>query len=485
MSKVLATLAIILVATFAASAADNSYKICNDKVTVTVKDLAPNADMTALKACYDIKVASDAIDNCESIIISPVVKSGSEKQLVEIIVVNGPGRVGLTPWLSRQLYRVCDPNNVRVFTMKEGEDLYVKTCTEVRFDDWMNDAEFDVTTQKATYNPNCIKSLAGEEFICYVPYLKEPLKINAQLKPFNFDFTPTGHRTVSTRLFYPVNGTQRVDSYLENADALALLGALDQPNYSVSSIDINGYASPESSVAYNKALSEKRAATLKKIIADKYNFDAGVYHIEGKGENWDAIKDFIDNTDNSVITANKAAINEALESSSNLDAVEAAIKKIDGGKVYSTLFKDAYPRSRYADCVVKYNVKEFDLNDAKVIYKNDPKALTATDYAHWMSQEYDPQVAAKALSLYPNDKELNAVVANGEYMAGKYNQAIEHFKKAGNAPEVMNNLGCCYLQTGDAEAAKACFEKAGNMKEAEENAEEVRKVVLNNRYFAE
>ena len=62
LSTLFAAVALVLVATFSASAADNSYKVGNDKVTVTITDLAPNAEGTALIACYDIDVAADAVD---------------------------------------------------------------------------------------------------------------------------------------------------------------------------------------------------------------------------------------------------------------------------------------------------------------------------------------------------------------------------------------------------------------------------------------
>ena len=39
-----AAAALMLVGTVSAFVADNTYKVCNGKVTVTVTDLAPNAD---------------------------------------------------------------------------------------------------------------------------------------------------------------------------------------------------------------------------------------------------------------------------------------------------------------------------------------------------------------------------------------------------------------------------------------------------------
>lgn len=483
MSKVFAVLAIVLVATFSASA-DNSKKISNDKVTVTICDLAPNADMTALKACYTVTVAPDAVEPCESIILTPTIKVNGKKEVVEVIVVNGSGKLGSTKWVECKVYEVCDPNKVRFVTLKKSEDLVIKSCYDIPFESWMDDASFDVTTQRVTYSPKCIKPYPGEEFICEIPYLTEPLEIMAVPQPYVPQFEAAEKRVVETKLYYPVNGIQKVTTYLRNADALAVIDALDEPGYDVKSVTINGWASPESSVSYNQNLSNNRAKTLKKIIADKYKFNESVYVVNGKGEYWGEVEEYINNSEEPVIANNRDALKAALASTDDLDKKEAAIKKVAGGKPYANIFKAVYPTSRFADCVIEYTAKEFTLEDAKLIYKNNPKDLAADSYALWAMQEFDEDVVKKALEIYPDDQKLNAVIATIEYQNGNYEKAAECYKNAGNDPVIMNNLGCCYLKLGNAEAAKACFEKAGDSREAASNAKEVRRVVLNNKYFA-
>ena len=97
-----AVVALMLAATFSASAVETAYKIANDKVTVTVSDLAPNADGTALIVCYNIDVAPDAFDECATLVITPVVRDDKHnKKLIEMIVVNGPTHQVNTEWLQR------------------------------------------------------------------------------------------------------------------------------------------------------------------------------------------------------------------------------------------------------------------------------------------------------------------------------------------------------------------------------------------------
>lgn len=484
LSTLFAAAALMLVATFSAFAADNSYKVGNGKVSVTISDLAPNADGTALIACYNIDIAADAIDECSSLVITPLVRDDNNKKLVEMIVVNGESRKVNSEWLQRVCYGVCDPNNVRFFTMKEGEAIHVKTCTQVTYENWMDEgAAFYVTTQKATYKPNCINNYPGEEFICSIPYFTEPLAIVPVLAPIPVTAKVEGTRVLRTKLFYPVNVTRKVDDYLENAEALELLNTLDRGNYEVTSVVIEGWASPESSVAYNQNLSVNRSKTVKNIISDKYHFPQEVYSVHGNGEYWDAVIDYIDNSDEPVIAENRAALQAAVADNSNLDKREAAIKKVAGGKAYKNIFDTVYPRSRFAEAVVTFTSKGYNYNDCMVLYKADPQNVSADEYVLMIQDGAPMDVVENAVKIYPNDQRIAAVAANAMYEAGRIDDAIELYKKAGNSEAVYNNLAAAYMMKGDADNAKASLTKVNDSKLSETNGNELRKVILNNQYF--
>jgi Flp pilus assembly protein TadD, contains TPR repeats len=486
LSTLFATVALLLVATFSASAADNNvYKLAGDRVTITISDLAPNADGTALIACYNIDVPADAINNCESLVLTPLVRDeNGNKKLVEMIVINGSSRKVNPEWLQRVCYDVCDPNRVRFFTVKEGESFHGKTCTEIPYEDWMDDgAAFYLTTQKATYKPNCIHNDPGEEYVCDIPFLTEPLVVDPVLAPIPVEAKLEGSRVLRTKLFYPVNVTKKVDNYLENAEALELLNTLDKGNFEVTSVVIEGWASPEATVRYNENLSINRAKTVKNIIAEKYNFPQEVYSVQGNGEYWDSVIDYIDNSNEPIIAENRAALQDAVAANGDLDKREAAIKKIAGGKPYKNIFDAVYPRSRFAEAVVTFQNKGYNRNDLMTLYKADPKNLSPEEYVLLIQDGAPEDVVENAIKLYPDDARVAAVAAAKEYEAGNLDKAIELYKKAGNTEEIFNNLACCYLLKGDAENAKACLDKAQDLKIAETNANELRKVVLNNKYF--
>ena len=236
-------------------------------------------------------------------------------------------------------------------------------------------------------------------------------------------------------------------------------------------------------MAYNKRLSENRAKTVKNIIADKYNFPQEVYTVNGNGEYWDSIIDYVDNSEEPIIANNRSALQDAIASNGDLDKREAAIKKIDGGKPYKNIFDAVYPRSRFAEAVVTFRNKGYNQDDCMKLYKADPKNLSADEYVLLIQDGAPQDVVENAVKLYPNDPRVAAVAAAKEYEAGNIDKAIELYKKAGNTEEVYNNLACCYLLKSDFDNAKACLEKADNLKVAETNANELRKVFLNNKFF--
>lgn len=492
MGKLLMVTALVLATTFSAKAQKEQVKLCNGKIAIDVEEIAPNADASSLNSFYTITIAPDAIEACSSLVITPAIvdKNSDEKALVEIIVVNAPGRVGSLAWLEKQCYKVIDPNRVRFYTMKEGEALTIKTDAAVSpYQAWMGDAKFVVTTQQATYNPNCVKNLCGTEDVCEVPYLKNPLVIDPlwAVIPINANETQRDPmRSIKTKLYFPVNVVKSVDDYLENKNALSLLTTLNHPNYEVANINIAGWASPEASVSYNQKLSENRAKTLKKIIADKYDFPEDVYTVKGNGEYWNDVIDFIATSQDPTILASKEKLDKFVADNENtkLDKKEALLKQIDKGKPYKVIFKDVYPKSRFADCEVSYKVKSFNKEDAMVIFKNDPKQLTAEEYVILLSDGVNEEVLAKAVEIYPNDPQINAVAAEAAKTAGNIDAALKYYEKAGDSKEAYNNQGCCWLLKGNSDKAKACFDKAQDLDVAEGNANELRKVILNNKYFA-
>ena len=179
---------------------------------------------------------------------------------------------------------------------------------------------------------------------------------------------PDQTTSVSARIHYPVNVSESIVSFSQNERAMQILSTLEKENFNVSKILIKGWASPESSVSYNQGLSERRANDVKNIVARQYNFPESLYEVQGMGESWDEVVDYIKTTNNATIVKVKDQLLDIVAKYDNLDAREAAIKSISGGVPYRVLLNEAYPNARYADCEVIFTYTTISDDEARLLF---------------------------------------------------------------------------------------------------------------------
>ena len=179
---------------------------------------------------------------------------------------------------------------------------------------------------------------------------------------------PDQTTSVSARIHYPVNVSESITAFSQNARAMQILSTLDKENFNVSKIIIKGWASPESSVSYNQGLSERRANDVKNIVARQYNFPESIYEVQGMGESWEEVVNYIKTTSNSTIAKVRDQLLDIVAKYPNLDAREAAIKSVGGGVPYQTLLAEAYPEARYADCEVIFTYTSINEEEAQVLF---------------------------------------------------------------------------------------------------------------------
>ena len=184
--------------------------------------------------------------------------------------------------------------------------------------------------------------------------------------------------SVSARIHYPVNVSESITSFSQNARAMQVLSTLEKENFHVSSILIKGWASPESSVTYNQGLSERRANDVKGIIARQYNFPESIYSVQGMGESWEEVINYIRTTSNSTIAKVRDQLLDIISKYSNLDAREAAIKAVAGGVPYQTLLAEAYPEARFADCEVIFTYDSISDEDSRLLFQTPAPAPEPT-----------------------------------------------------------------------------------------------------------
>ncbi|MBR3030400.1 MAG: hypothetical protein IKH93_04555 [Bacteroidales bacterium] len=449
---------------FIGVAANAQTKIYSNVGTIDVTKAEYNGDQVDL--AYTVTIDPEVqniigLKGKKGIVITAALTEGDYKQVIECLVISPAKGNARSAWLEGKCEDVT--NNVRYFNANATEPLVIKSNYTLKAKDWTSPKTALTVTTQEYKKEECLVRLNQ----------KNVAKLKAtDLTPAWANLAANGgepEKHLQTKLYYPVNVTNEVDDYLENAQTLSLLRTLDSPNFDVTGIKINGWASPEATVAYNQKLSEKRAATMKDIISSRYSFPEDVYTVSGNGEYWDLVEAYVAASDDPALKK------WAERKFSNLDAREAALKQTGA---YKDIFNTVYPRSRFADCDVTYKLVNFDAAAVRSIYNTYPEQLSEAEFEALatLNDNVDKAVVEKGLSFYPESQALNNLAAKAACAEGNYRQAINYLQKAGNSREVFNNMGVCYMLLGDKASATQSFQRAFGLPEATKNLNEIKKM---------
>lgn len=255
-----------------------------------------------------------------------------------------------------------------------------------------------------------------------------------------------------------------------NRKALADLEAFLFNGWTIKSIEINAWASPEGETNFNAKLSENRGATadkyLKDAIAriskrDKTTLNAPAVKVTAKGEDFEGFMKAL----NASALADKKAIENVINSQLNRTDRERKIK--DMTLIYAEIEKMLEPLRRAEFVVTSFEPKKTDAQMAELSTSN-PSALNEKEilYAATLTEDLNTQlrIYKAAQQQFPQDYRAfnNAAVVN--IKLGNIDDAAKDLEKANalapNNGHVLNNLGVVATQKKDYANAKSYFEAA-------------------------
>ena len=289
-------------------------------------------------------------------------------------------------------------------------------------------------------------------------------------------------------LDFVVNKTDIRPDYMNNPAELGKIHALidelqADKDITVTRLNIIGYASPEGSLDNNKRLSEGRANALKNYLGTKYSFPPSLYLTVFGGENWDGLRKALAGMDADYVSEAEQIINYY-----DGDDRKNRLKRLQGGQPYSYLLKNIYPSLRVAICKVEYNIRNFNLEEAREVFKVRPQNLSlnemylvANSYPNG-SQEFI-EVFETATRLYPEDDvaRLNAAASalsrSDAETGARYLALVEDKGSA----EYFNAAGVLALLNGDFGTAESYLNRAAasGLQAAKNNLQELEKKKTN------
>lgn len=417
---------------------------------------------------FDISLDDLQVKSNNMVVLTPILRS-NENNLDEVafnpVVISGKKRskilhrkqvLGASPLVSGvPAASVIRRNNT-------PQSVHYEVTAPYR--QWMQDASLSLVNEVSGC-ADCM-GLEGEQLLVstLLPEPKQPVFKLTYMVPEAEDKVRSDRHTAT--LNFVVDRWELHRNFKDNASKLDEVDKIvndirNNPDFNISEFSIEGYASPEASVAHNQMLAENRANAFADYLVSKHGIDRNRFTVKGHGEDWDGLRKAVAASN----IADKDAILQVIDNVPNLDARDAELIKLSKGTTYRTLLNDYYPALRRTEYVVAYAVRGFNVEEAKEIIKTSSRLLSLNEM-YLLAQTYPAgskefkEVFDIAVRLYPDSDIAILNSASADIEGGNMDAAIERMLKIADNPKVWNNLGVAYASKGDFAKAKEYFTKA-------------------------
>ena len=453
--------------------------------TGEVKNLTTNRANGRLTIDMDIDISNIEVGADETLILTPAIeKNGNSLELPSVEIMgrraymyyrrNEEIPVTNNPFYAERIAKRAE--------RKAGQKQTVDYTATVPFAEWMRGSTVVVKEGSCgcdqtpiALGDNNVGRVLHEIYhpqyiISFVEPEPEPIKVRAE--------------SHSAYINFKVDRYEILENYKSNNTELASIvnsieKVKDDDDLTITSITIEGWASPEGTEQHNKILSENRANSLADYVTKKTAIARDDIHAIGRGEDWINLKTIVEGT--TILSKDK--ILEIINSSATLDQKDQQLNDLVPPTIYQRLLGEIYPRLRRNDYRIEYNVRNFNIEEAKALVDSDPCKLSVGELYKVAgtyekgSKEYN-HVMAVAAKTYPSVVAAAVNQASLLMAEKKYAEALDVLSKSDqNDARILAAQGYAYINMGDQAKAKAAWEKAAakGQADAKHNLEELDK----------
>lgn len=231
----------------------------------------------------------------------------------------------------------------------------------------------------------------------------------------------------------------------------------------ITGIYVTGYASPEGRYEYNMQLSRNRAESFARYISAREDIDKSLMHTGWGGEDWEQFSELVGASGLPQRDSITSIISQYTEDRNLCEQKVLALLSKDE---YEWVRENIYPLLRHCLYRITYDVRNFNLEEARQIIYTNPEDLSLSEIYQVAgsystdSDEYRHAMAA-AEELYPDSPAVLNYLAVQAINEGNATEAVTILQgriPAGNAI-MLNTLGVAYALTGEyTEAARTLNE---------------------------
>jgi len=463
-------------------------------IHIIPKSMKQNGNKLDIEMLFDMSNLD--IRSQESRMYTPILSFGKKEYEMPKVIIKGGTRYkadhraekldGVSPDVLRDQQRGYKTSAIYK-TEKYNKNKFIPYRVSIPYRDWMADATMNLreevtgccgvpegtTLYKGVYGKpvdNTDKDVNLK--FRYLEPVREKEKHRYDIEKAYLDF-PRGEYTIDP---YFSNNSSELDKINRMIDRFAT-----DPDVNITSIEIRGYASPESTQEFNYQLSSQRAQALRDYLARISRLSPSLFRTGIGGEDWNGLKLLL----KTYSVAHKNEILSIINRVSNLDQREDMIKKVGGGQPYKKIFRDLYPKLRRVDCQINYTVRDFTLEEGKERILDRPKKLSQNEM-YQVARSYPEgsrdfnKTLITAREYFPDNDIANLNGAAAALSEGDAELAEEYLYQVQNtkSPEYANCLGAYYLLVGNYDAAEKFLLKAqaGGVVEAKYNLAELERV---------
>lgn len=402
-----------------------------------------------------------------SLLLTPLLTDGTHNAALPDIMINGKRRQ------KAYIRGLSLEDRIPEGFVIPYEERGVLTYEEIiPYQPWMGNAAFnlvenlcgcnndpEVLTQELITNDVSTEAKRLAAMTPVVAYIQPPVEM-VKMRSEQYE----------AHLDFPVNKYVIQPEYMNNHKELANIQAMfdkvqNDPNLTVTQVDIEGWASPEGPLKFNEQLSQKRANALKNYLAKNEKVPANLYKVTFGGENWEGLVKALEASS----MPDKETFINIIRNTTDDARRKQEIMRVGGGAPYRTMLKEIYPGLRKVNCKIEYSVINFDVEQGRIIIKTNPKYLSLNEM-YRVANSYPAgsddfvNVFDVAVRLYPEDAVANLNSAAVALSRKDMRTAMNFMEKANRqTAEYINNLGVYNFLNGNVEQATADFTQAAQM----------------------
>lgn len=262
---------------------------------------------------------------------------------------------------------------------------------------------------------------------------------------------------------------------LARVDSVAR-AVLENPDFTVRNVAIDGYASPEGNYQANITLSRNRGQALVNHLVRNYKLRNSLFNVTGHGEDWTGLEEAVAKT----VFEEQEKVMEIFVNYPSEGERKEQLKKL--GATYKFLIDNVYPSLRRTEYKFVYEVRPYTLEEAKEVILRRPDLLSKSEMmsvamSYPEGSEARQQALLIAKKIYPNEDIVKFNNLAGQQINRPETVTADQFADLLETPEWNNNIGVFFGRQKEYARALEYFEKAGDNPVAKANAAETRKAL--------